>query len=189
MKTKLSAGVIIKRTVVFALLITALSAAVYLNWQYSSKTGSVALRGSLSTTAAEKYLGDAKYVNATAKATAAEDDYFAAARIKRNDERKQSLSALNDVINNVKSTDEAKTSAGKSVETLTKLSRDESNIETLITAKGFENCVAVMTEKSVSVIVKCSKNGLLESETRQIQDIVTSNSDISLENIKIIEIK
>lgn len=181
-----SAKTAVKKVFVFALLIAALSGAVYFNWQYTSKSGSITVSGAAKNT--QKYLGDAKYVNATVQSTTAYD-YFEAARSKREQTYKNSLSSLNSIINNVKSTNEAKTKAAEQVTHLTETSKNEQSIESLILAKGFSDCVAVITDKSISVVVKCSKNGLLASEISQIQDIVVSNSEISLENIKIIEIK
>lgn len=175
----------LKKASVFALLIAALSGAVYFNWQYTSKSGSIAVSGAATET--QKYLGDAKYVNATVQTTAA--DYFTTVRLKREQTLKSSLSSLNSIINNVKSTDEAKTKAAEQVTRLTEISKNEQSIESLIIAKGFSDCAAVISDESISVVVKCSKNGLLASEISQIQDIVTANSQISLENIKIIEIK
>lgn len=181
-----SAKSAVKKVLVFALLVAALSGAVYFNWQYTSKSGSIAVSGAAKST--QKFLGDAKYVNATVQTTTA-NDYFTSMRNKREQTLKNSLSSLNGIINNVKSTDEAKTKAAEQVARLTEISKNEQSIESLILAKGFSECVAVINDKSISVVVKCSKNGLLASETSQIQDIVTSNSEISLENIKIIEIK
>jgi stage III sporulation protein AH len=63
----------------------------------------------------------------------------------------------------------------------------ESNMESLIRAKGFADCVVVMGEGNVSVVVKT--DGLLASDTVQIQEILEQNSGFSLENIKIIEVK
>ena len=186
MKTEKKGKFIAKKAGVFALLIVALSGAVYLNWQYSAKTGSVAISGAAETQ--EKYLGDAKYVNATA-ATTKGGDFFANAREKREADKKESLAKLNDVLDNVKSGDEAKQKASEQIAKLTDRSKAETDIETLILAKGFKDCVAVLSDNNISVVVKCSSDGLLDSETRQIQDIVATNSKISLENIKIIEIK
>lgn len=174
-----------KKLSIFALLIVALSTAVYVNWQYNSGGGTVSVNKS-ETTAAEKYLGDAKYVNATVKST---NDYFSSARTKRDETLNKSLSELKEIIESVKSNDSAKTKASEEVTRLTKNSESEQSIESLIIAKGFEDCVAVIGEKNISIVVKCGKNGLLSSETKQIQDIVCSNSDFLSENIKIIEIK
>mgnify|MGYP003434890052 CR=1 FL=1 len=60
----------------------------------------------------------------------------------------------------------------------------EASIETLIKAKGFEKVVAVIGDKDVTVIV--SAEALLPSQTLQIQDAVTSQTEISLQNIKIV---
>ena len=54
-------------------------------------------------------------------------------------------------------------------------------------AKGFADCAAVMTAENVSVMVK--SDGLLASDTVQIQDIAASATGYSLQNIKIVEIK
>ena len=63
----------------------------------------------------------------------------------------------------------------------------EKSIETVLKAKGFNDCLAVISSDSVSVIVK--KDKLLQSETLQIQDAVKSQVDIELEKIKIITVK
>ena len=62
----------------------------------------------------------------------------------------------------------------------------ESNIETLLKAKGFDKALAVIGDSGISIIVK--SEGLTSAQTLQIQDIVTSETDISLNNIKIIPI-
>ena len=54
-----SAKTAVKKVFVFALLIAALSGAVYFNWQYTSKSGSITVSGAAKNT--QKYLGDAKY--------------------------------------------------------------------------------------------------------------------------------
>ena len=59
------------------------------------------------------------------------------------------------------------------------------NIETLVKAKGFEECVAVISEEKCSVIVK--SEGLMDDQVAQILDIVITESDLSPENITIIE--
>ena len=64
-----SAKTAVKKVFVFALLIAALSGAVYFNWQYTSKSGSITVSGAAKNT--QKYLGDAKYVNATVQSTIA----------------------------------------------------------------------------------------------------------------------
>ena len=63
----------------------------------------------------------------------------------------------------------------------------EANIESLVCAKGFEKCVAVINENSASVVVK--SGGLLPNEVIQIKEIVCEQSNIDPANVKIIEIE
>ena len=61
----------------------------------------------------------------------------------------------------------------------------EANIETLVTAKGFAQCVAVVNGDSANVIVK--SDGLLPNEIAQINEIVYEQAGIVPANVKIIE--
>lgn len=177
-----------KRLVVFSLLIITLSAAVYINWQYGAANGNLnltsALSGEETTSSEESYLGEAEFVN-----SASEDDYFSKTRTSRAQEREKAINEMKEILNSVKSTDEAKLVASERIAYYTTLTEKENAIERLVIAKGFDDCVAVLSDKSISCVVKTDKNGLAVNQTAQIQDIILSNCDISCENIKIIEIK
>lgn len=176
-----------KRFVIVAVLIIALAGVVYVDYIYN-QNGALELTAALSgreQKTTEKFLGNAEYVNAGTKTT----NYFDNAKLSRNEQRKKSLETLKEIIDSVKASEESKRDASKQITELTKRNENENNIETLLQAKGFEKCVAVIGDKSISVIVSVGKDGLLPSQSAQIQDIVTSSTDISLENIKIIEIK
>ena len=176
-----------KRMVILSVLIVALSAAVYLNWRYSGANGELDLTSAL--TGTQKYLGDAQYVNQAMTGAKLETDFFSKTRTEREATRKKSVETLKEILNDVKSGDTAKADATKQITQLTKNSESEVAIESLIKAKGFSDCVAIITDGGISVAVKTAKEGLLASETIQIQDIITSTSKISVENIKIIEVK
>ena len=62
----------------------------------------------------------------------------------------------------------------------------ESNIESLLKAKGFEKALAIIGDKGISIVVK--SEGLTSAQTLQIQDIVTNETSIALANIKIIPV-
>lgn len=176
-----------KRIVVFSLLILTLSAAVYINWQYGAANGNLNLTAALSkeeTTSDDSYIGEAEFVNSKS-----EEDYFSKTRTSRSQEREKSLEELKEILNSVKSTDEAKTVASEKIAYITTLSEKENSIESLVKAKGFSDCVTILSDKSVSCVVKTDESGLAVNQTAQIQDIILSNCDISSENIKIIEIK
>ena len=61
----------------------------------------------------------------------------------------------------------------------------EANIETLIEAKGFEECVAVINNDSASIVVK--SEGLQAAQISQINEIVYEQAGISPVNVKIIQ--
>lgn len=177
-----------KRIAVFSLLIVTLSAAVYINWQYGAADGNLNLTAALSaektTSSKESYLGEAEFVN-----SGSEDDYFTKTKASRKEERDKAIEEMKEILNSVKSTDESKLVASEKIAYYTTLSEKETAIESLVKAKGFDDCVTVLSDKSVSCVVKTDKNGLAANQTAQIQDIILSNCDISYENIKIIEIK
>ena len=61
----------------------------------------------------------------------------------------------------------------------------EANAEALIKAKGFEDCIVVISDASANVIVKSS--GLSEAEVAQILDAVYTETGVTPDKIKIIE--
>ena len=63
----------------------------------------------------------------------------------------------------------------------------ESNIETLVMAKGFSDCVAVINGDMATIVVKTDGDGLLASEISQINEIVYEQAQILPVNIKITE--
>ena len=68
---------------------------------------------------------------------------------------------------------------------MAKIMEAEANIETLIVAKGFEECVAVISGDGASVVVK--SDGLQAAQISQINEIVYEQSGILPVNIKIIQ--
>ena len=68
-------------------------------------------------------------------------------------------------------------------------SLDEAEIETLIKAKGFDECVVFLGEDSATVAVPAPEEGLSSSAVSRITDIILSETGLNAEQIKIIEVK
>ena len=81
-------------------------------------------------------------------------------------------------------TEEAKAEARAMLAKIASDIQNEANIETLVMAKGFEDCIAVIGEDSVSVIVKAES--LQAAEAAQILSIAYESTGISPEKISII---
>ena len=80
---------------------------------------------------------------------------------------------------------EPKAQAFADISQIAKDIENEANIETLIEAKGFENCVAVVNGSTVNIVVK--SDGLLPSEIAQINEIVYEQAGTLPVNVKIVE--
>ena len=62
--------------------------------------------------------------------------------------------------------------------------QNEANIESLVKAKGFENCVAVISGDKINVIVGSAEE-LVASQVAQINEIVYEATGILPTNVKI----
>lgn len=172
-----------KTQIVVAVMVVALGAAIWLNMKYSPTSG--------------KYLGEASYVSNTssgssavqtaAKANEEKSDYFTTVKKERESTRKEAQEAIEETLKNDKLTEEDKKSALAKIEEIAGRMESENNIETLLKAKSFEKAVAVISDTGISVVVK--SDGLTSAQTLQIQDIVTSETNIQLSNIKIVPVK
>lgn len=173
-----------KRSILLGALVLVLGAAVYLNWFLSKQPEDRSVTDVLSGSA----MGQAVYVNADASSvTSSGEDYFSRTRAERQAAREEATAGLKEIIDNVKSDSSAVAQATEKAAAIAKSIETESNMEALIKAKGFADCVVVMGENSVNIVVKTE--GLLASDTVQIQEIAEQESGFSLENIKIIEVK
>ncbi len=118
---------------------------------------------------------------------ASESDYFSMTQLSRQKARDEALEVLQSVVDNEEAVDATKEQALNEISKIADDMRLESNIETLIMSKGFEQCVAVINGDLVNVIVK--SDGLLENEVAQINEIVYEQTGTAPSNVKIIEKK
>ncbi len=118
-------------------------------------------------------------------ASAARDEYFDTAAYNRDRARDEAIEVLSSVVDNETALQEIRDQAGADIAAIAANISAESNIEELIKAKGFEDCVAVINGENISVIVKT--DGLLPSEIAQITEIVIEQSGILPVNMNIVE--
>ncbi len=113
-----------------------------------------------------------------------ENDYFSAALLTRQQSRDEAIDVLNLIVSSADADGETKAEAQDKISKIATDIQNEATIETLIKAKGFEECVAVISDDAVSVIVKTDE--LLAKEAAQILVIVYETTGISPENVSII---
>ncbi len=171
-----------KHHVLLALMVMALGAAVWLNMKFSST---------------EKYLGQATLVNdseiskgdAVQTAAKAEEieDYFETAKKDRQKALDDAQELVEESLKSANASESERAEALKTTATLAARIEKANNIETLLKAKGFEKAVVIISDTDVSVVVK--SEGITTAQTLQIQDVVTTQTQTPLSNIKIVTVK
>lgn len=172
-----------KKQIILAALVFLLATAIYINWQFNSNVTDNAPQSQ-----SDDNLGDAEFVGTNnVKIEKEENEYFASARKEREETRNELLEELEEIQKDVKLSDEAINSAVKKHVEVLGYSETERNIESLVKAKGFKDCIAIIGEDSVNVIVLT--DNLENADVLQIQDIVLSQKKIDLDSIKIINVE
>lgn len=188
-----------KRNVVLAALILALGTAVYINWQYTAKNNvMVSTGGSASSNMAQ--LGDVLYVNGEVASNGGESmssmensdaekpsAQFTEASLSRQRARDEAAELLKQIIASAESNDAAKKEAVAAAEKLAAAITQESKIESLLKAKGYQNCLAFIEGTKANILVQ--SEGLLPNETITIKDIVQNQSGTAFADIIIVEVK
>ncbi len=110
-------------------------------------------------------------------------DFFAESALNRTKARDEAVEVLHTVVNS--SGDE--NASKQALADISRISADiekEANIETLIKAKGFEDCIAVISGKTLSIVVK-SNDQLLPNEIAQIKEIAFKTADVLPDDVVI----
>lgn len=194
-------------------LVVALGVAVYLNWEYA-KTGmsdygittGASAQSSVSDTVqtaaepdalamgsesdsqplADKNYGEAQLVSLSSEEVS---EYFEEARLTRTKTRDEALDTLQKSLKNAKITDEEKKALTEELSGIITSIAAEGEIESMIKAKGFIDCVAFLDGDKANIAVKTQSDALTKSEVAQIRDIVMSKSSISAQNITVVEVQ
>ena len=169
-----------KRNAVVAAVLVFVCAAIFFNARYASEveeTGKVLGQSTLVSTAE----GDAEEVSAPS-------DYFSTARLTRQKARDSALSLLQETQGNEAIDAQTVNEAAQSIQTLASYTLAEAQIENMITAKGYEDCVVFLSDDSVSVVVSSPDDGLQTEDVARITDIVKEETGLTAASIKIMEV-
>lgn len=101
----------------------------------------------------------------------------------RDKARSESIEQWQKTAQNKDASQESKTEAEKKVKFANEWTEKEKNIETLVKAKGYTDCFAHINDAGISVVVSGGEvNG---AKVAQIKDIIVSETNIPVRNIKI----
>lgn len=129
------------------------------------------------------YMGEAQMVSGTAVA----DDFFAQARLDREEGRSKSIETFNSVINNESAEPSAREAAASEVLAIAENTEKETAVENLIRAKGYTDAVCYISNGQANIVVK---GGALDAQSAaKISEIVTEQTGIPTEKVKIVEMQ
>lgn len=192
---------IFKRNAVMLTVAAFLGVAVYLNWSYSKDESEAAAGkndGPEDVLVEEFSQPDEEMslfyepesgTQAAAAIYSEVSDYFASARLTRRQARDSAIGILRESTELENATQDAIDSAMEEMSVMAGYSLDEAEIEAMIKAKGFAECVVFLGDDSVTVAVSAPSEGLDSSSVSKITDIILSETEMSPEQIKIIEVK
>lgn len=191
-------------------LAAALVVAVYLNWQYA-RTGvtleedavnvaatveteeavSAPIMDGLMTEAeavssANKNYGEAQLVSVANKSGS---KFFEEARLKRTKAHDEAMDAVQKALKSASLSAEEKKSYTQQLTGSLEDLNAENEIETLVRAKGFADCLCFLQSGRADLTVMTSGNALTAAQVAQIRDIVLSKSNVTAQNITIVEVK
>lgn len=121
----------------------------------------------------------------TQNTESAGDSYFASVQVSRQRSRDEAIEVLQSVVDNASSTETARNEALAEINKLATVMATEANIETLILAKGFQECVAVISGDGARIVVR--SDGLTAAQISQINEIVYTEAGIKPASVTIIE--
>lgn len=176
-----------KKNVIAAALLVVVCGGIYINWLYTEENTVVNLTDTLDENKilSEDLLvmNDSTLTN-TSNTTLSE--YFAAVRLSRQEARDTAVGLLQEAMSYNNETKDTETS--NQLETIVQTALCEAQIESLVIAKGYQDCVAYISDGGISVAVAVPESGFTETDAAVIADIVMTQSDYPLEDIRVVEV-
>lgn len=179
-----------KKNLVAAGILVTVCCGIYLNWSANGGADTKDLEETLNS---DKLLSSDMLVMGSGEDDATDDtvntvtDYFAAVRLSRQKARDSAVSLLQEAMSYEQ--EDSKTETAAQLEELVQTALCEAQIESLVIAKGYADCVAYMTEDGISVAVASPENGIQQSDVGLIADIVLSQTDFELTQVRIVPVQ
>ena len=165
-----------KKQLILTGLVLTLGAAVDFNWQFSGNTD---LLSGADAVSVSKELGEAEFVNTSSDKKAGEstaeksteqssskenttsasksgDEYFSQAKVNRQQTQDDIAEMTKKILESSEESDTAKAEAVAKAAELATVMEQQTNVESLIKAKGFEECLVFIQNGECSIVVKDS---------------------------------
>lgn len=175
-----------KKNLVAAAILVTVCCGIYVNWLYTEDQATMDLTDTLN---AEKLLSsDLLVMGENGEAVLdvpanTVEDYFAAVRLSRQEARDSALNLIQEAM-----AYDTTNHSGQQLEQIVQTALTEAQIESLIIAKGYVDCVAYISSEGISVAVAATEGEMDQEDVAVIADIILSQSDFDLEDIRVIPV-
>ena len=179
-----------KKNLMAAAVLLVVCAGIYMNWMYTNAESVDDLTEKLD---AEKVLSedtlilDVGNMNNSNNAADTMTDYFAAVRLSRQQARDSAIELLQEAMSYTDG--EGKETSSAQLEQIIQTALAEAQIESHVIAKGYVDCVAYMSESGISVAVAVPEGGIQQTDVAVIADIVLAQTDLGMEDIRVVEVQ
>lgn len=195
-----------KRNLIIVAVLLFVCAAVWLNWSYNNSMEPTPVDANMVMAEdAAKAEADASYgaslsgeeadevlSELTGKETQSlpvSDGYFAEARLTRQQSRDSALGLLEQAAASEGASQEIIDSAMAEISAMATFSLQEAQVENLLIAKGFSDCVVFMNDDEVTVAVPSPLEGLSQADVARITDTVITETGLPATALHVIEVK
>lgn len=179
LKSNFKIMVLQRKQLVLVLMVALVLSAGYVNYRYQ-ESAEKQVYGVLNVSENTRRIGETRFVNAE------KTDYFSESRLAKTKARDERLELIEEVLANGENGE--KTEAQKQKLDLAAKIEQETVVETLLRAKGFEDVLVTITDQGATIAV-CTNGGLQSSDSAKITETVVGELGITPETIKIIEVK
>ena len=179
-----------KKNLVAAAVLVTVCTGIYMNWLYTEQQTAVDLTDAID---AEKVMSDDLLeledvqVLSDSESVNTSDDYFSAVRLSRQQARDSAVNLLQEAMAYSDQTKTAESAA--ELEDIVQTELTEAQSECVVIAKGYLDCVGYMSNEGISVAVSTTEGGLAAEDVAGIADIVMTQSEYTLDEIRIVEVK
>ena len=175
-----------KKNIMAAVVLLVVCAGIYVNWMYTNAQDVADLTDMLDAETVLSENGIIMDESASNMDSNLATDYFAAVRLSRQEARDSAVNLLQEAMAYGDATQQQQSNA--QLEKIVQTALCEAQIESLIIAKGYTDCVAYMSDSGISVAVAIPEGGMKETDIAVIADIVITQTDFSMEEIRVVEV-
>lgn len=179
-----------KKNMVAAAVLVTVCAGIYVNWLYTEDQAAANLTDTLDEnkllSSDMVVLNDGTNLSLESGSSTG-SDYFAAVRLSRQQARDSAVGLLQEAM--AYNDDAQAESSNAQLEELVQIALCEAQIESLIIAKGYTDCVAYISDEGISIAVAAPEGGLQQADVAVIADAVMTQSSYKMSDIYVVEVQ